>query len=113
MDRWNDVPGDESPFADVEPVDGLVYAPDQGSPELRMPPAGYPVNPVPPPVFRAPPQRPQRRTLGPWKPGGDPDPLPTVPLPTRRNPLPGLIFALIPIALLAGLILLGVNLYGG
>jgi hypothetical protein len=111
MDKWEDVSADDSPFADVAPVDGLVYAPDQGSPELRMPPAGYPVTPVPPPVFRTPPQRPQRRSLGPWKPGGDPEPLPAAPLPERPSAVPALVAAAIVVALLVSLILLGMNLY--
>lgn len=88
---------EEIPFAGITQVDGLVYHPSAGSPELAW---QHGANDVPLPPVRP---RPQPRTFQraePWKPGPDPEPV------TARSgwsPWKALLVSLVPLALIGGL----------
>lgn len=110
MNKWQEV-NDSSPFTDVEAVDGIVYTGEVDSPELRMPAPNRSAA-TQSLTYRQPPTRPQQRTLGPWKPGGEIAPDKFKAKPRRVSPVSGILIGLIPLAVLIGLLLLVVDLYG-
>lgn len=88
-----------SPFGGVEEVDGLVYAPQETSPELNWRPDQHAAIPAPPQRERPRPRAIQRAE--PWKPG--PDPVPAAARATRSRAVKMVLLSIIPIAVMAGL----------
>lgn len=114
MSKWEDVdPDDDSPFG-VTPVDGIVYAhpADDVSPELRIAEHGYLAPPLNPINVGPAPTRPQRRSLGPWVPGGEVNPADYAPTMPKNNVIKPFLLGLIPIALVISLVLVVMHLYG-
>lgn len=91
-------PTSDSPFGGVQAVDGLVYAPQETSPELNWRPTDHDI-PAPPVRERPVPRRLQR--ADPWKPG--PDPVPAAVRAGRNRVLRMIVLSLIPLAVLTGL----------
>lgn len=91
-------PTSDSPFGGVQAVDGLVYAPQETSPELNWRPTDHDI-PAPPVRERPVPRRLQRAE--PWKPG--PDPVPAAVRTGRNRVLRMIVLSLIPLAVLTGL----------
>ena len=111
MSGWEDIEDPHSPFGGGydDDVDGIVFTSDQASPELKeLPPSALP----PAPVIRPAPQRPQRRSLPQWKPGGDIVAEPEQKRLKRTAPIKGIIIGLIPLVLLVFVILGVMDLYG-
>lgn len=110
MNGWEDVTGDDSPFSGVDDVDGIVYTDAVQSPELRS--HSNPSTGTPMPEFKPAPTRPQRRSLGPWTPGGEVDPAAYQARPKRPSPIKPFLIGLIPLAVVFGLVLFVMDLYG-
>lgn len=98
MSGWHDAPHDsDNPFGGVETPDGLVYAPQDTSPELNWQRAA----PVPLPPTRERPQPIQHGRVEPWKPGPDP-------VPADINSSAGrigrmVLLSIVPLAIMGGL----------
>lgn len=74
VSTWEDVPrddNDDNPFGGIEAPDGLVFAPQDSSPELNWHAQQAPVPMLP---ARQRPQPFERRRAEPWKPSPDPTP---------------------------------------
>lgn len=98
MSGWQDVPHDsDNPFGGVETPDGLVYAPQETSPELNWQPAE--TVPLPPTRERPQPRRHER--AAPWKPGPDPTPV-NMNTPVGRFGKV-IVVSIIPLVIMAGL----------
>lgn len=91
-------PLNHSPFGGVEAVDGIVYAPQETSPELNWRPTDHDLPALP--VRERPAPRHHQRAE-PWKPG--PDPLPATARTARGRIVKMVALSVIPLALLLGL----------
>lgn len=98
---WGKDEDDSAPFGGVERVDGLVYAPEQVSPELQW--QQQPDVPLPP--VRPRPQPPMPQRAEPWKPGPDPEP---VRVNNGPSPVKKILVTLIPVAIM---VMLGMLVY--
>ena len=111
MSAWEDVSGEEptGPF-DVPAVDGIVYAEDALSPELRMNQSGFVLPPEP--KHRPAPVKPTARSVAVWQPGEEVDPARFRRGPRRPSVLKGVLLGFVPVLVFVGLLLFVMDLYG-
>lgn len=105
---WHDVEDGDSPFGGTAPVDGIVYADDAESPELRF--SGQrrgPVLPVRPEVTPI-----NTGDATPWRPGPQVDVDKYSKRVPRANPAKGFFIGLAPIVMLALLVYVVASWYG-